>query len=135
MGIPVTRTRDTADALHALNAHRFALCIIDLAEERAAIASIRTLRAQHGRLTIVGIIDSTRPLAAAEAIHAGVSELLAWPFDSRDIAVLISNARDGLAVAATPDPSAESARDLLIAHSPAMREVLTPSPAAGSGAC
>jgi DNA-binding NtrC family response regulator len=133
MGIPVTRTRDTADALHALNAHRFAVCIIDLAEERAAIASIRTLRAQHGRLTIVGIIDSTRPLAAAEAIHAGVSELLPWPFDSRDVAVLISNARDGFAVAATPDPSAESARDHLIAHSPAMREVLDAIAVAAEG--
>lgn len=125
MGVSVTRARDAGEALAALATRSFALCVIDLADERAAIASIRTLRAQHARLAIAGIIDPARPLAAAEAIHAGVSDLLPWPFEVRDLAAVVANACDGLSVALSPSDRGEAApADRLVAHSPAMRPVM-----------
>jgi len=123
MGISVTRARDAADALQILGTQAVTVCVLDLAEERAAIASIRLLRARHGRLVIIGIVDPTRPLAAAEAIHAGVSDLLPWPFESRDVAAMLSNARDGF-TGATLDGAVEPGSDRLVTHSPAMREVV-----------
>jgi DNA-binding NtrC family response regulator len=123
MGLSVSRARDVSDALQMLGAHMVSVCVIDLSEERAAIASIRALRARHVRLAIVGIVDPTRPLAAAEAIHAGLTDLLPWPFESRDIAAVLSNARDGFA-GTTLDGVFDSGSDRLVAHSPAMREIV-----------
>ena len=125
MGVSVTRARDAGEALLALATRSFALCVIDLADERAAIASIRTVRAQHARLAIAGIIDPARPLAGAEAIHAGVSDLLPWPFEIRDLATIVANACDGLSVALpSQDAGAPASADRLVAHSPAMRHVM-----------
>jgi two-component system nitrogen regulation response regulator NtrX len=124
-GLSLTRARDAGDALRALASHPFTISVIDLADERAAIASIRTLRAQHPSLAIVGIIDPARPLSGAEAIHAGVSDLLPWPFEHRDLATVVANARDRASVEAPgDDPLVSVASDALIAHSPAMRHVM-----------
>jgi len=125
LGISLSRARDAGEALSALNAHPFALCIVDLADERAAIASIRTLRAEHPRLAIVGVIDPNRPVAAAEAIHAGVSDLLPWPFENHDVAAAVANACDAASVGLTSftrTAAAQPAR--LVAHSLAMRQVM-----------
>jgi len=124
MGMSVTRAADAAEALEALASRSFALCVIDLADERTAIASIRTLRAQHPRLAISGIIDSARPIAAAEAIHAGVSDLLPWPFELRDLATVVANAYDGVSVPLPAPAGDEPAGDRLVAHSAAMRQVM-----------
>jgi two-component system, NtrC family, nitrogen regulation response regulator NtrX len=125
LGISLSRARDAGEALVALTAHPFALCIVDLADERAAIASIRTLRAEHPRLSIVGVIDPDRPVAAAEAIHAGVSDLLPWPFENHDVAAAVANACDAASVGLTSfarTVAAQPAR--LVAHSLAMRQVM-----------
>jgi len=41
---------------------------------------------------MVGVVDPTRPVASAEAIHAGVSDLLPWPFENHDVASIVANA-------------------------------------------
>jgi two-component system nitrogen regulation response regulator NtrX len=125
LGISLSRARDAGEALGALTTHPFALCIVDLADERAAIASIRTLRAEHPRLPIVGVIDPNRPVAAAEAIQAGVSDLLPWPFENQDVATVVANARDAASVGLTPPSTAVATHPgRLVAHSLAMRQVM-----------
>jgi DNA-binding NtrC family response regulator len=93
-GVVVAVAGDAAEALALLEDRHFSLCLVDLADERRAVPSIRALRAQHPSLPMMGLIDPARPLVAAEAIHAGVVDLLSWPFDEADVAVLVANVED-----------------------------------------
>lgn len=121
-GLPITAVTDVVEALQAASTGRFDLCLVDLADARAALPTIRTLHAQRPDLALVGIMDPAHPLVAAEAIDAGIVDLLPWPFDERDIAALLANAWDG---ATEPVSEASGApEDRLYAHSPAMRQAL-----------
>ena len=132
-GLAVTCVADVASALAAADAAPFDLCLVDLAGAQAALATIRTLRAQRPELAIAGIMDPARPLAAAEAIDAGLVDLLPWPFDERDIAALATNARDGLTASDTDLPPTETEEGRLVAHSPAMRQAVDAARAAATG--
>jgi DNA-binding NtrC family response regulator len=123
-GLAVTCVADVASALSAADATHFDMCLVDLAGAQAALATIRTLRAQHPELAIAGIMDPARPLAAAEAIDAGLADLLPWPFDERDIAALAANARDGLTAPDSVLPNSAIEQGRLFAHSPAMRQAV-----------
>jgi two-component system response regulator PilR (NtrC family) len=122
MGIGVTRAESLADALKLAAEHTFSLCLVDLADDHAAVPSIRAIRGQHAHLAVAGLMDPSHPILAAEAIHAGAADLLPWPFDEHDVAALLANAHDRVSVghldgvAQGPDP--------LFAHSPAMRQVV-----------
>jgi DNA-binding NtrC family response regulator len=120
-GLSVTRVLSVAEGLRALEASRFDLCLVDLADASGAIPTIRAFRAQYPDIVVAGIMDPAQPLTAAEAIDAGVVDLLPWPFDERDIAALAANARDGLT---TSDAAADASDDRLFAHSPAMRQAV-----------
>jgi DNA-binding NtrC family response regulator len=122
--LALTRVTDVAGALRAAESSRFDLCLVDLAGARGAVATIRTLQAQRPDLAVAGIMDPARPLTAAEAIDAGIVDLLPWPFDDRDIAVLAANTRDGLVGLEPATSSAGTAEDRLFAHSPAMRQAV-----------
>jgi DNA-binding NtrC family response regulator len=121
-GLVLTRVTDVAGALRAAESSHFDLCLVDLAEARGAVATIRTLRAQRPGLAVAGIMDPSCPLTAAEAIDAGIVDLLPWPFDERDIAALAANTRDGLTGPDPVPPSAATAEGRLFAHSHAMRQ-------------
>jgi len=120
-GVTVSTTGSAAECLRVLSARPAALCIVDLASDRAPIAAVCAIRAQHPHIPLAAIFDPDHPLVAADAIHAGAAEILPWPFTTRDIATVLANACDllPLDVPAAARPPA----DHLIAQSPAMRRV------------
>jgi DNA-binding NtrC family response regulator len=119
VGAEVALAADAADALHLLGTRRFAAAVVDLANERVAMAAIRLIRAQFPSLPVIALVDSAQPLAAAEAIHSGVTDLLPWHFDDRDAGAVFAAARDAMAV----DPAAGRAdlTERIFEHSSAMR--------------
>ncbi len=123
LGLQLTIASDIVEAMRTLDERRFELILIDLADDRGALAAIRMLKAVNPNLPVVGIVDPTSPATAAEALHAGITEVLPWPFDERDVLAVIANARDRVAIdgryLAASAPSSG-----LFAQSPVMRQVL-----------
>ncbi len=120
-GALVTVADDVPGALQALGARRFGLVVVDLATERTSIAAVRLICAQFPAVPVIGLMDTTQPLVASEAIYAGATDLLPWPFDERDVAIVFAAARD--AVAVDPSPAAPGATERLFEYSASMRMV------------
>src|SRR5262249_19653211 len=99
MGLDVTSASDAAAAVRALKARPFTLALIQLTDDRGAVAVVRAIRAQQPHLLMAGLMDAARPFVATDAIRAGVGELISWPLDPHDVAALVSNARDQMAIA------------------------------------
>ena len=123
-GVALSRVVDVTEALRAAAGDRFDICLVDLAEPRAALATIRTLRAQRPDLPVLGIMDPARPLTAAEAMDAGIADVLPWPFDEADVAAILANTRDGMTGAVPAGASGSAGSDRVFAHSPAMRQAV-----------
>jgi DNA-binding NtrC family response regulator len=119
LGYSAIVTGDTREALRRLADTPCDVCVIDLAGDRAALTSIRLLRARNATLPIVGLIDHGEPAIAADAVRRGVADLLTWPFDDGDVGAVMADVRDRAArpVSADEPPA-------LVAHSAAMRDVL-----------
>ncbi len=123
-GLTVTAPASIPEALRLLAARPVALCLIDLAADRPPLAAIRAIRAQQPLVPIAGLFDSGNPLIAAEAMHAGAVDVLPWPFDEREAATLLANARDLLPFGdPNHDAPAVEEMDSLVAQSPAMQRV------------
>jgi DNA-binding NtrC family response regulator len=116
-GATVSLASDMPDALRMLGARTYGLVVIDLAGGDQAVATVRILRAQSSRVPVVGVMDPSDPMTAAEAVSAGISDLLPWPFDESDVMAAFATARDRGAV----DLDAEPGDEDLYLHSPAMR--------------
>ncbi|HEY7474728.1 MAG TPA: sigma 54-interacting transcriptional regulator [Vicinamibacterales bacterium] len=121
-GVAVTAAADITEALQLLSARRFALCLLDLADDRAALGAIRVLRSRHAQLPLAAIIDPANPLVAGEALDAGAIDLLPWPFDERDVLVVLADARDRAGAEAAP--TAPGPDEPLFAQSAAMKSVV-----------
>ena len=123
-GFPVVVAADVADALQLFGRKRIALCLIDLAEERGALGITRVLRSQQPHLPIVGLVDPGNSIVAGEALRVGVADLLPFPFDDRELAALLVNARDRMvAEVGTADDQSERPTPIF-AQSAAMRHAL-----------
>jgi DNA-binding NtrC family response regulator len=124
LGLSMTTVPSVTDALRRLAARPYSICLVDLADDRHALPSIRMLRAQHPTLPVAAIVDPANPLVAGEALQLGAVDLLPWPFDGRDIAALLANLSDRQASreGAAP-PAVEPGGHRLFAHSAAMRHV------------
>ena len=120
-GAEVALASDAADALQALGSRRFSLAVVDLANERVAISTIRLIRAQFPALPVVGLIDPNQPVAGAEAIYAGAADLLPWGFDEHEATAVFASARDAMAV--DPSPGRTDLGERLFEHSASMRLV------------
>ena len=131
MGLAVRSAATIAEALRCLAHDPFTLCLVDLADDRVALPLIRAIRTQYPAVVIAGIIDPARPLASAEAIQAGAVDLLPWPFEERDVAEIVANARDAESLSLSP-AGATPGPNSLIAHSPSMRVVMNTIRAAAS---
>ena len=113
-----------------------ALCLIDLRENGEALRITRAVRAQHPQAIVIGVADPARPYAAAEAIRAGVFDVLPRPAQAGDLRALISNAREQATLAASVQPrSVESPAFGLVGNSPAMRPVMDLVQRGASGRC
>jgi DNA-binding NtrC family response regulator len=109
--------------MRLLDERRFEIVLIDLADDRGALASIRMLKAVNPQLPVVGIVDPTSPATAAEALHVGIADVLPWPFDERDVMAIVANARDRMAIDGRYLASSGPISGLF-AQSPVMRQVL-----------
>jgi DNA-binding NtrC family response regulator len=123
LGVPVTVADDIADAARAVSEHHFGLAVIDLAGDRGAISAIRFLRAAQPALPLACVVNPANPLAAADALHAGVVDLMPWPFDDSDVVAALVNARDRSALDARGLGANASSGGLFV-QSAAMRQVL-----------
>jgi DNA-binding NtrC family response regulator len=125
LGVPVAAASDTAHALRLLAERPVALALVDLAGDRATLAAIRGVRAEHPNVSVAAVVDPSNPLIAGEAVHAGVLDLIPWPFDGRDVLTVLANARDLVAIDPTDRGSALAvAPDQIVAQSAAMRAVV-----------
>lgn len=125
MGLAVTSVHDAAEAVKLLQKRGFTMALVNLADDRGAIAAVRAIRAHSPHLSLIGLMDPSRPFTAAEALRAGVGELLVWPLDDHDVATVVANATDRLSVGLVDgDPAFPPAPDALYANSPAMRQVM-----------
>jgi DNA-binding NtrC family response regulator len=122
VGIQATVAASVTEALQLIGARRFALCLFDLADDRTALAAMKVVRAKHPQLAIAAIVDSAKPETAGEAIHAGITDLLPWPFEERDVAALLANVLDRGSVEFQDRRSGN--REELFAQSSAMRLVM-----------
>ena len=124
LGLPLTTVVNVTDALRLLATRSFALCLVDLADDRLALPSIRVVRAQHPQVPIGAIVDPSNPLVAGEALHLGAVDLLPWPFDGRDVTTLLANVADRQDAAPALEPAPACGVDSLFAHSAPMRLVV-----------
>jgi DNA-binding NtrC family response regulator len=125
MGVAMTTVVNVTDALRLLATRSFALCLVDLADDKTALPSIRVLRTQFPQVPVAAIVDPSNPLVAGEALNLGAIDLLPWPFEARDLATLLANAADRQEFRAAPESAdQEDAPDRLVAHSAPMRLVV-----------
>jgi DNA-binding NtrC family response regulator len=126
---------DTAEILNGFT-DPIALCLLDLRQNGEALRIARTIRSQQPSAVVIGIADPGRPTAAADAIRAGVFDVLPRPPSPRDLEALLANAREQASLAAMPQPrSAEPLAFGVIGTSPAMRVVMDLVQRAASGRC
>jgi DNA-binding NtrC family response regulator len=122
-GLAVTAAADLKGAFEALATQPFTVCVLDLGHDRAALVAIRSLRVHHAHLPLVAVVDAANPVTAGELIQAGVTELLSWPFEDRDLGIVVANIRDR-AVDVDATEMSEVSGHPLFAQSGAMRQVL-----------
>src|SRR5262245_59913230 len=112
------------------------LCLIDLRENGEAVRIARAMRAQQPQAVLIGVADPARPSAAADAIRAGVFDVLPRPPSARDLEALIANAREQALLAANGIPRQIDALPFgIVGSSPAMRMVLDLAQRASSARC
>jgi two-component system nitrogen regulation response regulator NtrX len=114
-----------------------ALCLVDLQDNGDALRVARAVRARHPETIVIGIADPSRPHAAAEAIRAGVFDVLPRPPSVRDLRALLANAREqaGLAASTQPIRGGELRAYGVVGNSPAMRPVMELVQRAAAGQC
>ena len=120
---------DGADAMNAV-LDPVSVCVIDLQENGEALRVARAVRSRHPRAVVIGIADPARPGAAADAIRAGVFDVLPRQATALELQAVIANGRAQAALA-PPAASASAAADAahvvadeIICASPAMRGVV-----------
>jgi DNA-binding NtrC family response regulator len=124
-----------ADALTSYDAP-VSLCVVDLAANSEALKAARAIRAQHPRAVVIGIADPARPMAAADAIRAGVFDVLPQPPTAIDLDAVVANAREQRALAAAGSESTHGdAAQGIVSISPGMRIVMELVRRAAPGRC
>jgi DNA-binding NtrC family response regulator len=112
---------DVAAALRLAASRTFVAAIVDLADGPPALTMLRLLRA-HASMPVLALADATEPARSVEALDAGALDVLAWPIEDRDVALLLANLADRQGV--DPGPAIEEDPDPVFAHSAPMRTVM-----------
>lgn len=120
-GLAVTTARDVADALALTPGRRFDMCVLDLLDGKSALASISALVSAQPLLPVVGVLDPHASATAGEAMHAGLADLLPWPFTARDVAVIFANLRDRVPATVLATDAPRPAGEPIFMASAAMR--------------
>jgi two-component system response regulator HydG len=127
-----------AERAEAIDAVRepISVCLIDLRQNGEALRAARAMRSQHPHAIVIGIADPARPTAAADAIRAGVFDVLPRPPAAADLEALLANAREQAAQAAGDSHRpADSAAYGITGTSTAMRGVMELVQRAANGRC
>lgn len=122
-----------ADAVSSVR-EPVSLCLLDLRQNGEALRTARAVRARHPRAVLIGVADPDRPTTSADALRAGVFDVLPRPASARDLEALIANAQE-LAQASQPATTAEPSRYGIAGTSPAMSMVLDIVQRAAAGRC
>ena len=85
---------DSADVVQSVEEPGGALHHRPARQNGEALRTARAVRAQHPQAVVIGIADPDRPTASADAIRAGVFDVLPRPPSARDLEALIANARE-----------------------------------------
>ena len=113
-----------------------ALCVIDLRQNGEALRTARVVRTQHPQAVLIGVADPDRPSMSADAIRAGVFDVLPRPASARDLEALVANAREQASLAAAPaGKPVDSASYGIVGTSQAMRQVMDLVQRAAAGRC
>ena len=123
-GVTAVEAPDLAEALRLLASVRVVLCVFDLTENRTALTAVRLIRARYPAIPLAAVADAANPVIAAEAMHAGLSDILPWPFDEQQFGMILAHARDCAQVQPAGSAVDLAAEEPLYAHSAAMRAVL-----------
>jgi two-component system response regulator HydG len=124
-----------ADRLQTLQ-DPVSLCVIDLRQNGEALRTARAVRTQYPEAIVIGIADPDRPTMSADAIRAGVFDVLPRPPAVRDLEALIANAREQALLASLQQrPAPDSAPYGIVGTSPAMRTVMDLVQRAAPGRC
>ena len=128
----VVSSADLVQSIH----EPVSLCLIDLRQNGEALRTARSVRVQYPQAIIIGVADPDRPTMSADAIRAGVFDVLPRPPAARDLEALIENAREQAALAALQDRHAVVLPTYgLVGTSPAMRMVMDQVQRAAPGRC
>lgn len=130
--VPIDHVDDVGARREAIG-----LCLVDLRANGEALKLVRAVRAQHPETIVIGIADPTRPTAAADAIRAGVFDVLPRPPAPRDLESLLANAREQAALAAAQAGHVEESAPSygIVGTSAAMRLVMELVQRAAPGRC
>lgn len=129
--VPIERSDSVADFDEVI-----ALCLVDLRDNGEALRIARAVRSRHPEAIVIGIADPARPHAAAEAIRAGVFDVLPRPPSVRDLRALIGNAREQASLADDTQPVRPAGPSYgVVGTSPAMRPVMDLVQRAAAGQC
>ncbi len=132
LGADVTVVPTVAEAIKALESRATDLCVVDLTTSDGLPPSIRLLRTRHPGVPVVGLVDLVDSLMAGDAMQAGMSDVLPWPCEDRDLALALANVADRRPLVPGGAVADESRLDPLFAQSAAMREVLDRAEAVAS---
>jgi len=127
----------TIDAADLAEVHEpVALCLVDLRQNGEALRMARAVRTQHPQAIVIGVADPDRLSMSADAIRAGVFDVLPSPASARDLEALIANAREQALLAASPQHRiVDMASYRIVGTSPAMRLVMDLVKRAAAGRC
>jgi DNA-binding NtrC family response regulator len=130
--LPITSPEAIDDLTEIL-----AFFLIDLRGNGDALRTVRLVRARQPQIVVIGLADPAKPSAAADAIRAGVFDVLPRPPSARDLESLLANAREQqeLAASVAPARQADQTPAGIVGHSPAMRAVLELVQRAAAGRC
>lgn len=112
-----------------------ALCLLDLRQNGEALRTARAVRARHPRAVLIGVADPDRPTTSADALRAGVFDVLPRPASARDLEALVANAQELSSQASQSTQAAEPSRYGIAGTSPAMSMVLDIVQRAAAGRC
>jgi two-component system response regulator HydG len=124
-----------SQSLEDVVADPIGLCLLDLKQNGDAMRLARVIRAQHPKAVVIGLADPSRPSVAADAIRAGVFDVVPRPPSVADLEALLSNAREQSALAASAPQLSDTNALGIAGTSPAIRIVLDLVQRAAPGRC
>ncbi|MGE4053715.1 MAG: sigma-54-dependent transcriptional regulator, partial [Vicinamibacterales bacterium] len=123
-GVHVSSATEPNYAVKLLNAQPGALALVDLTDGRVALATIRAIAARCPGASVIALADAANPVLTAEAVQAGAGDLLTWPFEDRDLLMVIADARDRRASDVSGAGASEPGEDQIVAQSAVMKTLV-----------